>query len=60
MRAAMGIDDDEEPDTEASYNIERSTIEIWRSVFGTPDATQTHTWTDDPAHQDFQEPEPEG
>ena len=33
---------------------------IWRSVFGTPDASQTHTWTDDPAHQDFQEPEPEG
>jgi len=24
----MGIDDDEEPDPEASYNIERSTIEI--------------------------------
>ena len=47
------------PDPEASYNIDRRSMDIWRSVFGTPDATQTHTWTDDPAHQDFEEPDPE-
>jgi len=59
VRAAMGIDDDEEPDPEASYTIDRRSMDIWRSVFGTPDATQTRTWTDDPAHQDFEEPDPE-
>ena len=64
MRAAMGIEDVEEPDPEGSYNSSttgsRSNIHAWWSVFGPPEASQTFAWTNDPAHQDFQEPEPEG